>query len=59
MRQAMIAGSTFGGGVGLGLLAGFWLAGRTGQNLWVVVGMFAGLALGGVLALRLLLAASK
>ncbi len=55
----MIAGSTFAGGVALGVIGGFWLAGRTGQGLWAVVGLFAGLALGGGLAIRLLLAGAK
>lgn len=38
-----------------GLLLGIWLAGKTGQQLWVLAGLFAGLAVGGYAAFRLIL----
>jgi len=49
------AGASFALTVLAGLLAGIWLAGRTGQQLWVLGGLFAGLALGGYAAVRLIL----
>ncbi len=52
------AGGTFAGTTIAGLLAGIWLAGRTGQQLWVAVGLFGGLGLGGYAAMRLLLRGS-
>ncbi len=54
--KLVAAGSTFTGSSLLGLLAGIWLSGRTGQQLWVLGGLFAGIGLGGYAALRLLLA---
>lgn len=38
-----------------GLGAGIWIGQRTGQPLWSVGGLFAGLALGGYSAVRLLM----
>jgi hypothetical protein len=49
------AGGTFAGAVLLGLLLGIWLGDRTGQPLWVLVGIFAGMAVGGYGAVRMLL----
>ena len=49
------AGVSFAGTVLVGLLLGIWLAGRTGQQLWVLGGLFGGLALGGYAAIRLIL----
>jgi hypothetical protein len=49
------AGASFAVTVLAGLLAGIWLAGRTGQQLWVLGGLFAGLAIGGYAAFRLIL----
>lgn len=49
------AGVSFAGTVLVGLLLGIWLAGRTGQQLWVVGGLFGGALLGGIAAIRLVL----
>ena len=49
------AGGTFAGCALAGLLGGIVLAGRTGNQLWVLGGLFAGLALGGYSAVRMLL----
>jgi len=49
------AGGTFAGAVLLGLLVGVWLSNRTGQPLWVLAGIFIGMAVGGYSAVRLLL----
>lgn len=51
----LAAGGTFAGSALVGLLAGIALGARTGNQLWVLGGLFAGLALGGYGALRLLL----
>lgn len=55
MKAVIGAGASFAVTVLLGLLAGIWLAGRTGQQLWVLGGLFAGLAIGGYAAFRLIL----
>jgi hypothetical protein len=49
------AGAAFAGTVLLGLLGGIGLAGKTGQPLWALGGLFGGLALGGYAAVRLML----
>ncbi|HVA27841.1 MAG TPA: hypothetical protein VNF68_06655 [Candidatus Baltobacteraceae bacterium] len=49
------AGGTFAGAALAGLLGGIVLAGRSGNQLWVLGGLFAGLALGGYSAVRMLL----
>lgn len=49
------AGVSFAGTVLVGLVLGIWLAGRTGQQLWVVGGLFGGALLGAVAAARLIL----
>ena len=49
------AGGTFATAAICGLLAGIWLAGRTGSQLWVLGGLAAGLVIGGYSAMRLLL----
>jgi hypothetical protein len=55
MKVVVAAGSTFAAAVlicfGLGILAGR----ATGQPLWALAGLFAGMALGGYGAVRLLL----
>ena len=48
------AGGSFAGTVLLGLIVGIVVAGRTGQQLWVLGGLFGGLLLGGYAAFRLL-----
>ena len=53
--RLVAAGGTFAGAALLGLLSGIWLAARTGQQLWVLGGLFAGLALGGYAAVRMLI----
>lgn len=50
------AGGTFAGAALLGLIGGIWLGARTGQQLWVLGGLFAGLALGAFAAVRMLMA---
>lgn len=58
MRDALsivAAGGTFAGSALLGLLAGIALGSRTGNQLWVLAGLFAGLGIGGYGAVRLLL----
>jgi len=49
------AGASFAVTVLVGLVLGIWLAGRTGHQLWVLGGLFGGLALGGYAAVRLIL----
>lgn len=49
------AGGVFAMTALLGLAAGIGLARMTGQGLWVLAGILAGLALGGYSAYRLLL----
>ena len=51
----LAAGGTFAVSTLAGLLVGIFLAGRTGAGRWVAGGLFAGLALGGYSAYRLLL----
>jgi hypothetical protein len=51
----LAAGGTFAGTTLAGLLLGFWIGHATGQGLWVVGGLAAGVALGGYSAFRLLL----
>jgi hypothetical protein len=48
------AGGTFAVAALLGLLGGIALGQHTGQQLWVLGGLFAGLALGGLSAFQLL-----
>jgi hypothetical protein len=48
------AGGTFAIAALAGLGAGFLIAQRTGQQLWVLGGLFAGLAIGGFSAFTLL-----
>ena len=59
MNSALTAGSSFAGAVLLGCLAGLWAGRATGQPLWVVAGLFAGVGVGGYLAIRALLQAGK
>ena len=49
------AGGTFAMTALAGLAAGIWIGGRTGQDLWVLGGLFGGLALGAYAAYRLLM----
>ena len=57
--RLVAAGGTFAGFALLGLVGGVWLAGRTGGQLWVLGGLFAGLALGCFSAFRMLLAETR
>jgi hypothetical protein len=59
MNPALTAGSTFAVAVLLGFGCGLALAHRTGQGFWAIVGLFAGVALGGAAAVRALLQAGK
>jgi len=59
LAAASSAGGLFGGGVIVGVLGGAWLAHRSGAGWWIVVGLFAGAALGALAALRVLLAAAR
>ena len=54
--KILAAGGTFAGATIVGLLLGIFVAGRTGQQLWVLAGIFLGLALGGYSAVRMLMA---
>lgn len=54
--KLVAAGASFTGTTLLGLVVGIWLSGRTGQELWVLGGLFGGILLGGYAAFRLLLA---
>lgn len=47
------AGATFAFTVIAGLVAGIWISGRTGNSLWVLAGLGAGLAAGVAGAWRL------
>jgi hypothetical protein len=49
------AGATFAGTALAGLLVGILLGSRTGQPLWVVGGVFAGLGIGAYGAILLIL----
>jgi hypothetical protein len=51
----LAAGGTFAASTLIGLLAGFWIGRATGQELWVIGGLAAGLGLGGYTAFRMLL----
>jgi hypothetical protein len=52
---AIAAGSTFAAATLAGMVVGLLAARATGQGLWVLGGLFAGMALGGYSAVRLLL----
>jgi hypothetical protein len=56
---ALGAGTTFGGSVLAGLAIGFWVGRQTGASWWVVIGLFAGVMLGGYFALRMLIQAAR
>lgn len=45
-------GATFVVWVLVGMAGGIWAQRATGQSLWVLAGLFAGIALGGYLAFR-------
>jgi len=51
----LAAGGTFAAAALAGLIAGVWISRSTGNGLWVAGGLFAGMALGGYSAMRLLL----
>lgn len=51
------AGGSFAGASIGGLALGIWIADRTGQQLWVVLGLGIGLAIGAYAAIRLVLRA--
>lgn len=55
LSPALGAGSAFGGAALVGGLVGAWMAARSGQSLWFLVGFSLGLLVGAALALRLLL----
>ena len=59
MRAALTAGSTFAVTVLLGFGGGLLVARTTGQSLWVLAGLFAGVFIGGFMAVRALLEAGK
>ncbi|MDE2482239.1 MAG: AtpZ/AtpI family protein [bacterium] len=59
MRAALTAGSTFAAAVLLGFGAGLWLSRTTGQPLWAIGGLFAGVLSGGFIAMRALFQAGK
>lgn len=47
------AGASFATTVVIGLLVGIWISRATGGQLWVLVGLFVGLLVGGYAAYRL------
>ncbi|MGZ3498254.1 MAG: AtpZ/AtpI family protein [Vulcanimicrobiaceae bacterium] len=47
------AGASFATTTVIGLLVGIWISRTTGGQLWVLVGLFAGLLIGGYAAYRL------
>jgi uncharacterized protein YneF (UPF0154 family) len=49
------AGATFAFAALAGLGAGIWISQRTGNQLWVLGGLFAGLGIGAYTAIRLLM----
>ena len=51
----LAAGGTFAVTTLVGLVAGIWVSNLTHQPLWVLGGLFAGLALGGFSAFRMLM----
>jgi hypothetical protein len=55
MLPVLAAGGTFTVAALAGLLVGIWLGRTTGQPLWVIGGLLAGIAVGGYSAFRLLL----
>jgi uncharacterized protein YneF (UPF0154 family) len=57
--RLVAAGGTFAGSALLGLLLGIWLAGRTGQQLWVLGGLLGGVAVGAFSAARLVMSEFK
>jgi hypothetical protein len=59
VNAAVAAGSTFAVAVLLGFGCGLMLAHRTGEGFWAIVGLFAGVLLGGAAAVRALLQAGK
>lgn len=54
--KILAAGGTFAGTTIVGLLLGIFISGRTGQQLWVLGGVFLGLGVGGYSAVRMLMA---
>lgn len=55
LAPVLAAGGTFAVTVLVGLVVGIWISDRTHQPLWVLGGLFGGLALGGYSAVRLLM----
>ena len=53
--KILAAGGTFAGATLAGLLLGIFVAGRTGQTLWVPAAIFIGLGIGGFSAVRMLM----
>jgi hypothetical protein len=51
----LTAGATFAFTTLAGVFAGYWIEQATGQGLWVLGGLIAGIAIGGYSAYRLLL----
>lgn len=51
----LAAGGTFALTALAGLTGGVWISRSTGSGFWVAAGLFAGMALGGYAAMRLLL----
>ncbi len=54
LLPVLAAGGTFAVTAIVGLVAGIWIGGTTHQPLWALAGLFAGLAIGGYGAFRLL-----
>ena len=51
----LVAGATFAGSALLGILLGVVVAGRSGNQLWVLAGLALGIGFGGYAAVRALM----
>jgi len=52
------AGGAFAASSIIGLVVGVWVAGRSGQPLWVLIGLLVGMGLGAYAAIRLVIRVS-
>ena len=59
MLKLVAAGGMFAASALVGLGAGVWLAGRTGQQLWVPGLLLAGIIVGGYSAIKMVLTGLK
>ncbi|MEO9170633.1 MAG: AtpZ/AtpI family protein [Candidatus Baltobacteraceae bacterium] len=59
MKPALTAGATFAGAAIAGFAIGLYAGKASGHSWWAVVGLFAGVVLGGYASVRSLLEAGK